>query len=232
MAKQTINLGTAPSGAGGDTSRSALTKTQANIDELYVALGGSTLPAALPVVNGGTGATTAAAARIALGLATPALDAVPIANGGTGATTVAAALASLGITGAYTKANILGTVSQVSGVPTGSAFQFVSNANGMAIKYADGTMECWSTTAYNSSSISSQSGAIFFGAPAAPQSFPVAFTSVPTVSQNFEGAAVVCWAAPNGLSTNAAWGGVYPFSDTTRGATTLYLHRYAIGRWY
>lgn len=35
MAKQTINLGTAPTGAGGDTNRSAFAKAQANFDELY-----------------------------------------------------------------------------------------------------------------------------------------------------------------------------------------------------
>jgi hypothetical protein len=37
VAKQTINLGTAPTGAGGDTPRSAFVKMQANFDELYAA---------------------------------------------------------------------------------------------------------------------------------------------------------------------------------------------------
>ncbi|WP_460420841.1 hypothetical protein [Pseudomonas sp. ZL2] len=35
MAKQTINLGTPPTGVGGDTPRSAFGKAQANFDELY-----------------------------------------------------------------------------------------------------------------------------------------------------------------------------------------------------
>ncbi|MEW7854817.1 hypothetical protein AB2M95_02825 [Pseudomonas chlororaphis] len=69
MAKQTINLGTAPSGVGGDTPRSAFTKSQSNFDELYAALGGTgspiALPAALPVANGGTGNTTGTAPRLA-----------------------------------------------------------------------------------------------------------------------------------------------------------------------
>lgn len=70
MAKQTINLGTAPTGAGGDTFRAGSAKLQANDDELYAALGasGGVLPAALPLNKGGTGATTAAAARINLSL--------------------------------------------------------------------------------------------------------------------------------------------------------------------
>lgn len=75
MAKQTINPGTAPTGAGGDTFRSGSAKLQANDDELYTQLGATAqgvLPAALPVNKGGTGATTAAAARNNLGLGTAA----------------------------------------------------------------------------------------------------------------------------------------------------------------
>lgn len=76
MAKQTINQGTAPTGAGGDTFRSGSEKLQANDNELYDFIGGAanttTLPAALPVAKGGTGATSAAAARTNLGLGTAA----------------------------------------------------------------------------------------------------------------------------------------------------------------
>ncbi|WP_248917045.1 tail fiber assembly protein [Pseudomonas entomophila] len=72
MAKQTINLGSAPTGAGGDTQRSAFARTQANFDELYAALGGDNLPAALPIVRGGTGAQSVEGARAALGLGTGA----------------------------------------------------------------------------------------------------------------------------------------------------------------
>lgn len=74
MAKQSINQGTAPTGAGGDTFRSGSAKLQANDNELYDFIGGAanttTLPAALPLAKGGTGATTAAAARTNLGLTT------------------------------------------------------------------------------------------------------------------------------------------------------------------
>lgn len=51
----------------------------------------------VPIANGGTGATTAAAARNKLGLGNTA-GALPIANGGTGSTTAAAARNALGIT--------------------------------------------------------------------------------------------------------------------------------------
>ncbi|MFV3288528.1 hypothetical protein ACNFBR_07310 [Pseudomonas sp. NY11955] len=68
MTKQVINLGSSPNGAGGDDRRSAWLKAIANFDEIYAALGGNALPAALPIAKGGTGGTTAAAAKAALGI--------------------------------------------------------------------------------------------------------------------------------------------------------------------
>ncbi|PMQ08915.1 hypothetical protein PseAD21_22540 [Pseudomonas sp. AD21] len=83
MSKQTINLGTAPTGVGGDTPRSAFTKTQSNFDELYAA------------------------------------DAVN-----------------------YKRANIVGSVSQSGGVPTGAIIEVGSNSNGEYVKFANGTQIC------------------------------------------------------------------------------------------
>lgn len=72
MARQSINLGALPQGVGGDTPRSANTKVNDMTLELYTALGAPSgtgaLPSALPVLNGGTGATTASAARSNLGV--------------------------------------------------------------------------------------------------------------------------------------------------------------------
>jgi len=76
MTKQVINLGTAPSGTGGDDRRSAWVKAIANFDEIYAAFGGNSIPAALPVAKGGTGGTTAAAARTGLGLGAAAVAAI------------------------------------------------------------------------------------------------------------------------------------------------------------
>ncbi|WP_155740633.1 hypothetical protein [Pseudomonas fluorescens] len=131
MSKQTISLGTAPTGVGGDTPRSAFTKTQSNFDELYAALGASgspaALPASLPVAQGGTGGTTQVAARSGLGLGTAAVAA------------------------------ILGTVSQSGGVPTGAIMEIGSNANGAYFKFANGMLVCTNTLApsfINSSNLS------------------------------------------------------------------------------
>ena len=69
MSKQTINLGTAPTGVGGDTPRSAFTKAQSNMDEIYAMLGATgspqTLPPALPIAQGGTGNSTGTATKLA-----------------------------------------------------------------------------------------------------------------------------------------------------------------------
>jgi len=83
MAKQTINLGTSPTGAGGDTFRSGSAKLQANDDELYAQFGANAqgvLPGALPVNKGGTGAATAAAARTNLGLGSAATATLTTSN--------------------------------------------------------------------------------------------------------------------------------------------------------
>ena len=43
----------------------------------------------------------------------------------------------------YSQSNILGTVSQSGGVPTGAIIERGSNANGEFVKFADGTQICW-----------------------------------------------------------------------------------------
>lgn len=63
MAKQSINLGTAPGGTGGDTARNGFEKCNANFDELY--------PAAMPAND-----TEKAAARARFGLGSAATAAV------------------------------------------------------------------------------------------------------------------------------------------------------------
>lgn len=63
----------------------------------------------------------------------------------TAASAIAAAQipASLTPDKAYRRGNILGPVSQSSGVPTGAIIERGSNANGNYVKFADGTQICW-----------------------------------------------------------------------------------------
>ncbi|MGN5077383.1 hypothetical protein ACTG2C_22415 [Aeromonas veronii] len=69
---------------------------------------------------------------------------------------------------AYGKSNILGAVSQSSGVPTGAIIERGKNANGSFIKFADGTLLCWKE-------ITSSAGS------APSWTFPVAFLVTPSV---------------------------------------------------
>ena len=43
----------------------------------------------------------------------------------------------------YHTGNLLGTVSESGGVPTGAVIERGSNANGEYVKFADGTLQCW-----------------------------------------------------------------------------------------
>ncbi|RYL22172.1 phage tail protein [Acinetobacter piscicola] len=70
MSKQTINVGSAANDGTGTPTRTAFQYVNANFNELYGAVGGGngTIPNAIPISKGGTGATTAAEARSNLGL--------------------------------------------------------------------------------------------------------------------------------------------------------------------
>ncbi|MDN7144278.1 tail fiber domain-containing protein [Pseudomonas sp. JQ170] len=91
MSKQVINLGAAPSGAGGDDRRSAWLKAKSNFTELYNWLANTSntddqttaLPTTLPLARGGTGGTSEATARNGLGLgeaSTPTFRGLELVN--------------------------------------------------------------------------------------------------------------------------------------------------------
>ena len=72
---------------------------------------------------------------------------------------------------AFRRGNILATVSQSAGVPTGGLIERGSNANGEYIRFADGTQICWGTdtlTYFNASSLNKN------------HAFPVSFSAVPS----------------------------------------------------
>ncbi|MFP3499117.1 hypothetical protein SB759_33415, partial [Pseudomonas sp. SIMBA_059] len=70
---------------------------------------------------------------------------------------------------AFNRANIVGSVGQASGVPTGAVLQRGSNANGEFIRFADGTQICWgmANMTHNGASLAPTSVGI---------TFPAAFT--------------------------------------------------------
>lgn len=204
MSMQTINFGTAPTGVGGDTPRSAFTKTAENFAELYASLGAggspAVLPPALPVTKGGTGATNAAAARLALGLGTAAV------------------------------APLLGTVSQSGGLPTGAVIERGSNANGQYVKFADGTLLC--TWAGINSMVANQTHNGWYITPASGWNFPATFVEIPWVGVNLfqAGASGLVLGTPYPVSVSSAnW---YGLAASALPGYQFTIRLMAIGRWY
>ncbi|AMP15478.1 hypothetical protein [Collimonas pratensis] len=128
----------------------------------------------------------------------------------------------------YGKSNILGTVSQANGIPTGAIIERGSNANGQYVRYADGTQICTQQTSTYGPAVAS--GSIFTNA-SSTWTFPVQFIAVPACS--------VSEYAGNG----ASWGGLGA-GATGIGNTTFQLYRanaatvisqvalMAVGRWF
>src|SRR5690606_12477418 len=56
---------------------------------------------------------------------------------------------SIGADKAFRRGNILGTVSESSGVPTGAIIERDSNANGDYVRFADGTQICTADVTFN-----------------------------------------------------------------------------------
>ncbi len=121
----------------------------------------------------------------------------------------------------HTQGNILGTVSQSSGVPTGAIIERGSNANGEYVKFADGTLLMKRTAAVNTTISSPQTF-----------NFPAAFVGErPAVSLSAGGT------APGRefmrdyslVSTSASWQlDIY----TTRTIESIDTMFFACGRWY
>lgn len=129
----------------------------------------------------------------------------------------------------YSQYNILGTVSQSGGIPTGAVIERGSNSNGEYVKFADGTMIC--TGVYTASNYSSTAYGQVFSTAVDNISFPATFIATPSVNCD-----------PKYLSGYRLWSPVhapnktyfsaYVFSYNAFSAVTFDLFFIAIGRWF
>jgi hypothetical protein len=119
----------------------------------------------------------------------------------------------------YSRDNILGTVSESSGVPTGAIIERGSNANGDYVRFADGTQICWNNEIVTPVANTYTSYT---------WTFPAAFSVTPsiTVSANSASAAVVNTQFSSPSATSAGIG----INRTNTTNTTLSSQ--AIGRWF
>jgi hypothetical protein len=129
---------------------------------------------------------------------------------------------------AYNRENILGTVSESAGVPTGAIIERGSNANGEYVRYADGTQICWNDSA-EALNTTSATGSIFRSGADGTWTYPASF------SASFD---IVGFALPD--SGAARWGSATAGTTTmsfrqwnsVTSAATLATKTFAIGRWF
>ena len=125
----------------------------------------------------------------------------------------------------FKQSNILGTVSESGGVPTGAIIERGSNANGEFVRYADGTQICTRNTVVSFEDLDFD-----------PLSYPIEFASNPSGS---------CSIGNIGLPASAlreAYGSYYcrargsswfhGIATTVEGQTDIPVTLIAIGRWY
>ena len=126
----------------------------------------------------------------------------------------------------YAEGNILGTVSQTAGVPTGSILEKGSDANGEYVRYADGTQICWNYAAGNLAA-NDATGSLFRTAATTTWTFPVAFIAAPVVTGSTDTS--VRWVSVGTATTTNA---VFRHYAAITSATTIGTTLMAIGRWY
>jgi hypothetical protein len=132
---------------------------------------------------------------------------------------------------AYNNGNILGTVSQSAGVPTGAIIERGGNANGEFVRFADGTQICTHSLALTSVSVSANDQVTVLSS----ATFPAAFIATPAVDVSHiggfsarynvgvEGVTATSWCSGTGVAFRN-------LDNTTRSVTPV-LALSAIGRW-
>lgn len=134
---------------------------------------------------------------------------------------------------AFDRSNSVGTVSQVSGIPTGAIIEQCSNVNGRFAKFADGTMICWYYGATNYA-INSATGTGLFNSAVVGFTFPATFSvnSVfPVVTPSaISPAGYYSWAATYVSTPNVNNCALVLVSPS--GAATAFFSYIAIGRWF
>jgi len=127
--------------------------------------------------------------------------------------------------GVYQQGNILGTVSESGGTPTGAVIESGSNSNGEYVKFADGTMICTqSITITHSPETTPGQFALTFPATFASIDYAVIPTSNPNQSDGFF---VTQFLAYKASTSQFRYRTYYNASTGTN--DVMYI---AIGRWY
>lgn len=142
---------------------------------------------------------------------------------------VSQALTLLKAGGAYAKDNILGTVSQSGGVPTGAIIERGSNANGEYVRFADGTQICTRNVTFDLSNASTFQAFVY------PAAWAAGSTPAGALSFNSSassGSDATWW---NNVGMVGVYTTISQWSLLFRGtaaATTGQVRITAFGRWW
>ncbi len=128
----------------------------------------------------------------------------------------------------FGRQNVLGTVSQSSGTPTGAVIERGSNANGEYVRFADGTQIC--TQKWTSVSVSTTDGSVYIGSDIS-WTYPASFVAGSKVAGGGRLPLSGSHAGGAHLRTNNTITGiVVPWCSVS--VTTQDVVAMAIGRWF
>jgi hypothetical protein len=129
----------------------------------------------------------------------------------------------------FARGNILGTVSQSGGIPTGAVIERDSNTNGHYVRWADGTQIC--THNITVGTTTSASGSIFLTNETA-WTYPVPFASLDFAC----GARVASAANPFWVTQGTTGTGMetayFRVASSITNTAGLLIRVFALGRWY
>lgn len=133
---------------------------------------------------------------------------------------------------AYHLGNVLGSVSQSVGIPTGGLIETGSNANGRYVRYADGTQMCWKDTAMSQSVPANSYAEASWVYPA---SFAGIFTHPVATTRSFndpagrQNAARYLSGTGGGVGLTSGFIGAF---NTHTSAIKTRIDAFIIGRWF
>lgn len=139
--------------------------------------------------------------------------------------TTAFVQAAITALGAYTKTNLIGTVSQTAGAPTGAVFQTGTSGTMKYTKYADGRLEITGTNADLSVGASATAVmSVTFPVAFVDKTFAFSASGQPVTSTDVYGFTYIASKTVNGISA------VYRNGATAQTITEITWM--AVGRWY
>ncbi len=124
----------------------------------------------------------------------------------------------------YGPGNLLGTVSEAAGTPTGAVIERGSSATGDYVRFADGTQIC--TATLPATDCTNVEGALFASA-TATWAFPATFADTPAISG--DGGALARFV---GFDTPSGSQAAYKVLSATSDSTTVSPTAIAVGRWF